>query len=183
MSGTDWYVTRLQNGRQMIDWLGEEEFWVDAKYLLPIDRNVFFTVSRVTPTEEGMRALEEMGLGEYTASWYIDTTTEGCFSRQVILPDGVADTEDAFLPLEQIRPERPHTGDHRTFALLTAPDQNTPIRLYDAPDGNQLAWTYRGAQAEVLEEKESWARVRTASAVGWVPMDAIVIVEQEENEQ
>ena len=42
-----------------------------------------------------------------------------------------------------------------------------------------MGWTYRPEQAEVLETREGWARIRTIALTGWVKTENLLIVEQE----
>ncbi len=60
----------------------------------------------------------------------------------------------------------------RTLAMLVAPN-GVSIRLYDEPDGTEIAHTYTDEQAVVLEQRGDWVLVRTVRTCGWVRTNQI----------
>ena len=52
--------------------------------------------------------------------------------------------------------------------MLRADTPETPVRFFDAPGGRETAHLYPGEQAEVLEKRDGWLRVRTVRLQGWI---------------
>ena len=168
-------MSKVSGNRVFIGLYKNNEEWVDLANVLPRSRNVFFELCEVVPTEEGMAILAEQQMADYRFCLYIDSEWEASFSMDT------SETEEVptvYLPVTQLKLYRPYTGDNRTFALLYAPEQEIPIRIYDKPDGTPVTWTYRSDQAEVLETENGWARIRTGFASGWVQSDHLIVVEQ-----
>ena len=177
-AGTWINVSSMSRGRVNAGYADDPK-WVDMEDVKPESRDVFFTVSGIAPTGEGRRALAEIGMENYTNSWFDEAEMCGWFSVPAETEDGWFATRDEALPLDQVIVFRRNNGDDRELAMLVSAAQEEPVRIYDAPGGNAVAWTYRSDQAEVLEHAEGWMRVRTASAEGWVRDENIMIVEQE----
>ena len=165
-------------GRRARIWDGGNESWVELDHLLPAGTYPFFEISRVLPTADGMEELKRRHMeGYYEAYFDDDEDLVGRFYRKT----GEVNAEDdvAELPLSQLELYRPYTGDSRTFAMLMTEEPGQPIHLLDAPEGASTGWTYRTEQAEVLEARDGWARVRTIALTGWVKTENLLIVEQE----
>ena len=175
-SGTLADYSKTSHGRARI-WDHGNESWIDLSDTLPEGRNAFFEISLVLPTEEGLETLRREGMEHYRYAWLEDDEMTGVFSRPA--EDWTEKDEDVYLPLEQVRLFRPGSGDGRTLAVLWTEKNEAPIFLMDAPAGTRTGWTYRTDQAEVLETKGEWARIRTVSQTGWVPTENLLVIEQE----
>ena len=176
-SGTRATYSSFAGNRAKI-WDYGNDSWVDLDQTLPAGTDSFFEISAVLPTEEGMEELKRRNMGAYYAAYFDDEDDMvGRFYQQT----GVAGTEDdeTELPLSQLILCRPFTGDSRVLAMLMTDEPGQAIHLLDAPGGASVGWTYRPEQAEVLETREGWARIRTIALTGWVKTENLLIVEQE----
>ena len=80
-------------------------------------------------------------------------------------------TGDAFFSWSYVddwHTRRERTGDSRVLGVLRADTPETPVRFFDAPGGRETAHLYPGEQAEVLEKRDGWLRVRTVRLEGWI---------------
>ncbi|MBQ8072494.1 MAG: leucine-rich repeat domain-containing protein [Clostridia bacterium] len=170
------YSSFAGNRAKIWDW--GDDSWVSLDHTLPAGNSVFFEISAVLPTEEGMAELKRRNMDAYYAAYFDD---EDDMVGRFYQESGKAGTEDdeTELPLSQLILRRPFTGDSRVFAMLMTDKPGQPIHLLDAPGGASLGWTYRSEQAEVLETREDWARIRTIALTGWVKTENLLIVEQE----
>ena len=159
-------------------WDGGHKSWVDLDCTVPAGVYPFFMVSSVVPTAEGMEELKRQHMEGYDEVYFDD---EGEMVGRFYRKTGEAGEEDdtAELPFRQLVLYRPYTGDSRTFAMLVTDEPGKPIHLLDAPEGASAGWTYRPEQAEVLESRDGWFRVRTIALTGWVQAENLLIVEQE----
>ena len=169
-------MSKVSGNRVFIGLYKDNEEWVDLANILPRSRNVFFELYDAVPTAEGMAKLAECQMADYRFSLYDESEWEAGFSKDA--SDTWGPESAVYLPVTQLKLYRYHTGDKRTFALLYAPEQSIPIRIYDKPDGTPVTWTYRSDQAEVLSQEDGWAYIRTGFASGWVQSDHLIIVEQ-----
>lgn len=176
-SGTRVTYFACSGGRARI-WDYGDISWIDLDRLLPAGSEPFFEISRVVPTEEGLEELRRKGLEQYSEAYFDDENDlVGRFYGRAEAP-GEEDPE-AELPFRLVRLYRPRTGDSRVLGMLVTEEAGQAIRLLDAPEGACLGWTYRGEQAEVLETREEWARIRTIALTGWIRTENLMIAEQE----
>ena len=70
---------------------------------------------------------------------------------------------------------RREESDSRLLGVLSA-DPGVPVDLYSAPEGEVCGHVYSGEQAEVLESRDGWLRVRTVRGNGWVRGELFVEV-------
>ena len=178
MSGTADYVTGVTGRRAYLGRNVDEEEWADLTNILPAGISTFFDDYSVTavPTAEGRAELARQGLAEYGRTWFNEDDMEIMFSAAA--PDG-GNGNETTISLSLVTLYRPRTGDGRTLGYLYIPEENQPVRIYDAPDGSPAAWSYRGEQAEVLAREGGWLKIRTVCAEGWIPEENLVVVEQQ----
>ncbi len=142
------------------------ECWVDPASLTPDSGDCLFTVTAASVPPE----LEGEG---WTFMWMSHRRAE--FQR------GDADAEDIeylyLLPGKAVL-RRERTGDSRILGCLVQ-DGNEPVRLLDAPAGSETLHCFTGEQAEVLEARGGWLRVRIARGAGWIPAERFLEVPQE----
>lgn len=72
------------------------------------------------------------------------------------------------------------TGDGRTFGVVIASQPDYRVNLRKKPDtsSDRLGHFFTGTQAEILESKGKWYRVRINDTVGWMMKEYVVIVPQ-----
>ncbi len=176
-SGTSAGYHVVTNGRIRI-WDYGNESWVDLANTLPRGTNSFFSLSGLSPSAEGREALKRQDMENWTEAWVDDEEMSAVFYRPE--PGSESDSDKRVsLPLSQVFLYRKDSGNGRTFALLWAEHPGQAVRLMDAPEGASTDWTYRGEQAEVLEDGGDWVRIRTACLTGWVRKENLIVVEPE----
>ena len=177
-SGTGDTVIGVTGRRAFLGRTMDGEEWVDLENILPCGYATFFDYYDVdaVPTAEGLKELARQGLSDYGRDWFNEDEMEVVFSSAAADPDGGG--SEAALPVSLVTLYRPRTGDSRTLGFLYAPEQETPVRIYDAPDGSPAAWSFRSEQAEVLAREGGWLKIRTASAEGWISEENLIVVPQ-----
>jgi len=174
-SGTGEGMSRVSGNRVCIGLYKGSEEWVDISDILPRGRDVFFELYDAVPTAEGLETLAKEQMADYRFSLYEESDWEAGFSMEP--PDTWGRDSAVYLPITQLKLYRHPTGDNRIFGLLYAPEQETPVRIFDKPDGTPITWTYRSDQAEILARENGWIRIRTGFASGWVRSEHVIIVD------
>ena len=174
-SGISASYSAVSNGRARI-WDYGDVSWISLANILPRGTDAFFSVSGVSPSAEGLEALNQQGLETWKYAWIDDEEMTVVFTLPYA---GGDDDRQAVLPIRQTCLYRKASGETRIFALLWAEQPGQAVRLLDAPGGASAGWTYRGEQAEVLETDGDWARIRTVRLTGWIQREKLVVVEPE----
>ncbi len=79
---------------------------------------------------------------------------------------------------------REHTGDGKSFALVVASEPRNRVHLRMKPDkgSESLGRYFSGTQAEILESRGSWCRVRVGLEEGWMMKEYLLPVPEEPRE-
>lgn len=186
-AGTAVDVWEMQQGRAAftIGWDYLKKFWADPDHITYLAVNPFFEPKRAA-FDAGL--LDENGKpvpGEWTdyqASFYgmplMETVDLWPLRVDETDPYADLDTEAIVVMIRDVRLLREKTGDGRTMGVLVSEGTLEPIPVLDAPGGTAVGHHFTGEQAEKLEEKDGWIRIRTATTAGWVEAKAFRIAEE-----
>ena len=138
------------------DGLGAVPWYLTPTAREPAGETPAGTVVVVTDLSDGRARTDVWDDGDVSARWY---------SAQALKP---VSGEVFFAWTDTGDGLRVRTGDDRTLGILTPASPLAPIPILDAPDGVQIAHAFGDEQAEVLESRGSWLRIRTAGCEGWI---------------
>ena len=181
-------ITKLQGsraGRTEFDGFAEDyrqgvyhDEWYDLACLASLPENTLFTVTDFSFAPETYRT-EQGQLADPARVEYFDARYDISFLTglcefelsfaEPVTPAEEPESDSVEIPVKDVTLYREGPDDGRMLGYALPAEGGLTVPLADAPSGSPILTLISGEQAEVLESRDSWLRVRTARGEGWLP--------------
>ena len=156
------WIRDIRNGRADVTDNGRVR-WIDRKNIRYIMDDYFFIA------EDGeMLKPEQYNPDNRPYEFHY------CVRDSALFRDPETD-KDILVPLADVRLYREDKGDGAVYGFTVLRDP--PVQLLDSPGGTPVGHLFGKDQARVIGRQDGWLQVETPYGDGWIPEDALIIVE------